>query len=199
MLATCWQLNTKLQISLFVNEFTKLVLFWIDWSGKNETWILWSRNSAYLHFFPFLTWVILFSQLEAEKERLSGEMSEIHGTIKSENHVLKVIESQNRNRTYRANTELCQDDSTDNLSIQIFNLRNVIEKLNNQLERVKYVGWDLEHVYKHFILRIKTFCYRKTYDTICEQIQTTEEESKAKTWALNIDNRCLEIRSDPTM
>lgn len=78
--------------------------------------------------------IIIKLQLEVEKERMMNEINKLEQTHIAQNEALKLIKSQNRNRIYRPEPELCQDKCTDNLEIQVLNLKSIIEKLNTQLE-----------------------------------------------------------------
>lgn len=73
-------------------------------------------------------------QLEMEKERMRMEINKLEETHHAENYASKLVESQNRNRIYRSSSELCREKCTDNLEIQVLNMKSIIQKLNNQLE-----------------------------------------------------------------
>lgn len=72
-------------------------------------------------------------QLDVKKEHVMTEIHKLEETQNAENEALKLIESQNRNRVYRTDSELCQDKCTDNLDIQVYNLKSIIQKLDEQL------------------------------------------------------------------
>lgn len=62
------------------------------------------------------------------------EINKLEETHHAENDALKLVESQNRNRIYRSDSELCREKCTDNLEIQVLNMKSIIQKLNKQLE-----------------------------------------------------------------
>lgn len=80
------------------------------------------------------------------------EIEKLKEKLYDEKKALKLFESQNKNRIYRVNIELCQEKCTDNLEVQVVNAKQRVERLENQLDSVKYVSRSSSHVYLNFQL-----------------------------------------------
>lgn len=79
--------------------------------------------------------------MEEEENRLMNELEKLTEKLNDEKKALQLFESQNINRIYRVNIELCQEKCTDNLEIQVINAKKRVETINHQIQSLKYVNF----------------------------------------------------------
>lgn len=71
--------------------------------------------------------------MSQEEERISNDVHHLKEKLNEANEALKLFESQNRNRIYRVNVELCNEKCTENLEVQVMQAKQRVEHLSHQL------------------------------------------------------------------